>query len=273
MAKQSETGKDMAVSRPDHLAASTSEDAGDLQQKISEMQRIVGAVHQLAEDLKQIDCGLEISIGDSQAATVFAAMMGLSGQQTKTGGETAVQTTSPAEVTPQPEEEADPLPFHLDRCTLPRIAMTALRETQKVVYLDEIDREAFIQKYSEYGRLKANVITEVLIRLFLGNPGELLEVHDLMLILNDLGIEPADGRESSFRTDIVRRLRKLMAAGFIKRVVGSHGIYGALYRLNPEYDPFEPFVKRYFFGKVHPYLHRKKGETLPKKHRPTRYRF
>ena len=158
MTQKNESGKGVMVNQTGKPAAKGS----NLQNKMAEMQRIAMAVHQLGEDLKTVDCGLEISIGDSQTAMLFSAMLGLEGEGETVTTEVAVAEDNMEETanTPSrledvaPEEEG---PVELDRMTLLRVRMTALRETQKVIFLDEIDPKLFLKDCMAHGHLKRGV--------------------------------------------------------------------------------------------------------------------
>ena len=276
MTQKNESGKGVMVNQTGKPAAK----GRNLQNKMAEMQRIAMAVHQLGEDLKTVDCGLEISIGDSQTAMLFSAMLGLEGEGETVTTEVAVAEDHMEETanTPArledvaPEEEG---PVELDRMTLLRVRMTALRETQKVIFLDEIDPKLFLKDCMAHGHLKRGVLPELVIRFCLGNPGDIFEVAELVDIFAELGIfSKKDFRESaenSFRASVGRVVRKLIACKFLKKVMSGQGQYGPLYRLNPDYDPREEYIRHHFFGKVHPYFHKKAGAKLTKKHK-TRYR-
>ena len=219
----------------------------DTRTRMAEMQRIAIAVQQLAEDLKTVDCGLEITMGDTRTALLFSAMLGLEDEEeiTETRGET--------------ETGQNELPMEVDRLTLPRVRMGAIREGQKDIFLDEINTEEFLANCLDGSRIKRNAIPELIIRFAIGNPDEIFDTSDLVELFIALGAFKKTENAlklTDYRLALARVVRKLVACKFLKMLRKGSGRHGAIYQLNPDFDLETPYIRRHFFEKIHPQFYR-----------------
>lgn len=277
-----------------HRSVKPKKDADDLFGRIDELKALVEKVHDLAAGLEQIECGLEIKLGDSRAAKLFATLMGVDEHeaysQASTSEETGLATYEPDDA---PGDAG--LPFHEDLVQLPRLNLAALRYQGKLEYLDDFDLDRLLRQRlnplynnsieDQFLWLVEGTITELMIRIFLGNSEERLDIHDFLIIFRQLfRKDRIKGKLMSIdRRAIGRRMRKLLSAGFVVEVAPAKGVYGAVYMLNPDMDPTHPYVRRYFYGRIDARLHkttarkprkkrgRKKKVTTPAK--PPKPRF
>ena len=264
MAEQNESAGELVFGAS--LNAQT--DPGEILNQLDELKALVQQVYDVGNGLARIGCGMEVKIGDSRAARLFATLMGLdeytahSEPEEDPGEAMAVSETG--------SHETNRVPYFEDLLHLPRLKLTALRERGKLEFVDGFDPLAFVKKRlnhmwvdgvdqdTQYIWLQEGAYTELMIRLFLGNSEERLDIHDLLIIFRE--IFKKNGLDKKLvgldRRGITRRVRKLLSAGFIIEVVKARGGYGAIYMLNPDYDPAHPYLRRYFFGRINAALHR-----------------
>ena len=249
--------------------------------QLDELKALVEKIYDLSDGLMAVDCGMQVRIGNSSAARILATLLGLDEQQSSHGFEhVSAMTEAEEEAEDEPDSaEVSRLPFCQDLLDLPRIRLAALRDTDRLEFLNEFDGAKYIRlridqynsdPYSEIMpriALYDEAITELIIRIFLGNPDELFELVDFIQIFEIL-FKDKDIPGKVIGTDrhgLTRRFRKLLASGLIRESVKSHGSYGALYSLNPDYDVSNPYLVRHFFGRINAALHKPKPRKRKKK--------